>query len=212
LHAEPVGHVVPHLPQFALSVWRSVHPFPPELPPDVLFVEEAQYVSPEAHRLTHLPPEQSSVLWHGAPHAPQFAGSELRSVHAPLHSFCPGGHTQPPSAHVMVELHATPHPPQLLVLLATSTQSPLQYVRVGSLHDSVHMLAMHSAPCGHWCPHDPQFDGSLVVSVQPLAELFDELLEPHPSMPASATKGTSKADTSANRTRLLPGFHMAPGV
>jgi hypothetical protein len=42
LQLAPLGQVLLHLPQFALSLWTSTHPLP-------------QTVSPEAHLLTHLP-------------------------------------------------------------------------------------------------------------------------------------------------------------
>jgi hypothetical protein len=197
LQCAPSGHTRVHEPQCASSLWMSTH-------------ELLHTVSPEAQRDAHLPCEHTSVVWHGAPHAPQFAGSDLRSLHVPLQSCCAVGHTHPPSLHVMVELHATPQPPQFWTLLVVSTQSPAQNVSPGCEHESVHTPCTHSAPSGHWWPQKPQFDGSLCVSVHPFAWLPEELPPPHPCVQTDAAATSAMATRIVNRTRLLGGFDMAP--
>jgi hypothetical protein len=135
------GHAVPHAPQWLSSLFRSLHVLPhwvtlgsqwhapasqcmPMLhallqPPQLKSLLEVTMhdwphaVSPCAHFETHLPFEQSSSLWHTAPHAPQFFASEPILTQVPLHSVFPCRHTQLLSTHVCVDSHSIPHPPQL---------------------------------------------------------------------------------------------------
>jgi hypothetical protein len=68
----PIGHAVPHVPQFIGSTFRSVH-------------ESPQRIVVPAHVLEHLPIEHTSPSAHLVPHAPQFSRSRSRTTHASPH-------------------------------------------------------------------------------------------------------------------------------
>jgi hypothetical protein len=95
-------------------------------------------------------------VWHDLPQPPQFAASDVVSLHVPLHDDCPEGHTHLPDLHVSPPLHVTPHPPQLFTSVVRFVQTPVQKVRPLE-HDAWQTPATHMTPVGHACPHAPQF-------------------------------------------------------
>ncbi len=74
LQVSPVPHALPQVPQFAVSVFTSVHP-------------ALHFVLPVSH--VHAPPLQVSPVPHAVPHLPQLAGSVLVFTHDPLHGVSP---------------------------------------------------------------------------------------------------------------------------
>jgi hypothetical protein len=89
------------------------------------------------------------------PHAPQFAGSNCRSVHDPAQSVWPIGHieTQRPKLQDSSTVHAASHIPQWAGLVARSTQTPPQLVRPAG---HVHVPALQKARPMQAVPHAPQ--------------------------------------------------------
>ena len=79
-------HVVPHEPQFVLSLSVST-----QLPP--------QSVRPGSQVDTHVPDEHTSSASHALPHDPQSDVLEVVSMHAPSQSVSPPGHAHAESAH-----------------------------------------------------------------------------------------------------------------
>ena len=74
--AVPCGgalHTLPHAPQSSVLLVVST-----QLP--------LQFVCPEGHETTHVPPAQTWFAPHGVPHAPQLAMSLCVFTHAPLHA------------------------------------------------------------------------------------------------------------------------------
>ena len=71
-----VVHALPHEPQLAGSLLRFLQPRQPDTPP--------HFVRPAAH--VGLPVLHASLWQTMVPHAPQFFGSVLVSVQAPLHT------------------------------------------------------------------------------------------------------------------------------
>jgi hypothetical protein len=67
-HSLPAGHLVPHAPQFELSVLVFVHSLP-------------HAVSPGRHELSHAPPVQTWVPVHFTPQPPQLFGSVEVGMH-----------------------------------------------------------------------------------------------------------------------------------
>jgi hypothetical protein len=80
-HVWPPAQVVPHAPQFALSLLRSTQP--------PLHAER-----PVAQAAAHLPAEQTWPAAHAVPQAPQLATSVETSTHLPPHVIVPVGHAQ----------------------------------------------------------------------------------------------------------------------
>jgi hypothetical protein len=86
----PCGHTLPQLPQFPLSLVRSVQNAAP-LFPHAVGVE----LGHAAHELI----VQSCVALHSVPHPPQFERSEVMSVHGLLgHTMLGGMRQDPPSS------------------------------------------------------------------------------------------------------------------
>jgi hypothetical protein len=152
--------MVPHAPQFALSLFRSeqvdfphcvrfeaqlqtpalqcvspehARPQPPQLESSVLMDTHAflHAMSSGPHAETHLPLEHTNPVSHAEPHAPQFIASACRFAHAPPQFVEPGGHAHLPLTHVADMTQATPQLPQLLVSVCVSTHAPAQNVREG---------------------------------------------------------------------------------
>ena len=90
--------MVPHAPQFPVSLETSTH-------------EPPQLVVPAAQLDVHVPPPQTWFWPHAAPHAPQFARSLERLVHAPSHGEKPPLHATPqlPALHVADPFAGTRH-------------------------------------------------------------------------------------------------------
>jgi hypothetical protein len=65
---------------------------------------------------------------HTSPQAPQFCGSVLTLVHAPLHAVIVAAHvgSHAPALHTLPIAQANPHPPQLAPSAERSTHWPLQ--------------------------------------------------------------------------------------
>lgn len=128
----------PHLPALQCKLFGHTRPQPPQLASSV-FVdthEPLHAVSSGPHIDTHLPLEHRYPWSQAAPHAPQFAGSAVRSEHVPPQLVVPDGHTHLPAVHVADCLHWTPHPPQFCVSVRVSTHEPAQNVRSGDEHES----------------------------------------------------------------------------
>jgi hypothetical protein len=85
----------------------------------------------QVHR--HDPLRHTSLGGHAIPHAPQFAGSDVRSTHAPP-QLVRGAHELPVSVATSIE---------------PASVAPK------------HIPAMHGEPEGQWCPHPPQLFGSV---------------------------------------------------
>jgi hypothetical protein len=74
---------LPHFPQLWASLFRFTH-------------DPEQFVSPEGHETTHVPPEHIcpwGQLW---PHDPQLLGLVFRETHRPEHFVSPEGQTHLP--------------------------------------------------------------------------------------------------------------------
>jgi hypothetical protein len=84
-HTRPAGHIVPHVPQFALSVitfvQNGVEPF-------------GHIVVPPPHDVEQVPIEHTWPLPHFTPHPPQFAGSHFVSMQLDPHIVL--SHAPPP--------------------------------------------------------------------------------------------------------------------
>jgi hypothetical protein len=78
-HVWPPIHVVPHVPQFMLSLV-------------VLTQASLQSVSPAPQSPAQSPEEQTSPAAHALSHAPQWAGFDASATHVPSHSVVPAGH------------------------------------------------------------------------------------------------------------------------
>src|SRR5258706_1766920 len=104
----------------------------------------------------HLPATQNGALTpHGAPHAPQLAGSDDVSTHFPEQTTLPIAQ-QTPFVHTSFPAHAMPHPPQLFGSTRTSTQLAPHFDRpIG--HDIAQTPNEQTSPAPHVFPHAPQF-------------------------------------------------------
>jgi hypothetical protein len=103
----PVPHVVPHMPQFASSLWVSLH----------------------------MPVQHVSVPPHAIAHEPQFVSSLCRSTHVPLQFVWPIGQhfVRPLSVWQVPVPQSLPHEPQF-VLLDRSTHVPPQFISPAAQH------------------------------------------------------------------------------
>ena len=138
-----------HVPAMQLWLLVQILPHAPQLLRSVIVV--AQYVSAPA---SPTPPSGVQRVWpawqsdsqlfatqsgvpplHRRPHVPQFVGSEVGSMHAPLQrSVSPTQSTSHvPALHVWSGPHAAPQPPQLAGSAVVSVQVSPQTVRP-SLH------------------------------------------------------------------------------
>jgi len=150
VHLVPPGHALSQAPQ-----WRSF---------DATATHEeadAQNLCPETGQVQLLP-QQTCVGPHAFPHAPQFAASEVRLMHAPAaaHHVVPYGHAQTPPEQTSVDLQVTPQPPQLVVLVDVLTQAERHGVRPDALHRQAPPLQYCDDE--HAFPHAPQFSGSFI--------------------------------------------------
>ena len=119
---------------------------------------------------THAPLAQIIPGAHACQQAPQFWGSRSISTHDPPQFVCPLEHSdvQTPFAQTRSP-HWLPQRPQLLTLLASATQTPLQFVwPLGQslpLPPAVHFPPEHVWPAGHECPQVPQLRASLASTM-----------------------------------------------
>jgi hypothetical protein len=101
-------HGFPHPPQFWGSVCRFTH-------------EPEQFVSPDGHETTHVPPEHicpCEQLW---PQAPQLLALVFSETHCPEHFVSPAGQTHLPAEQCWPVGQTCPHVPQFLLLVCTLT-------------------------------------------------------------------------------------------
>lgn len=151
----PVGHTVPHAPQFAGSLAVVVHAVPHK-------------VIPVMH--AHLPAEHTSVSRQRVPQSPQLRGSEVMSRHA-VPPPPPDGQTLPVEGHA--HLPATqagaesgqlmPQSPQLRGSDDVSRQRPPQSLVPAP---QTQTPDTHVEPVPQFLPHEPQFTGSVERSLQ----------------------------------------------
>lgn len=119
VHVSPgFGQAVPHMPQFAVSVSRSM-----QMP--------VQAVCPAGH--VHVLAEQVCPPAHAIPHAPQLRSSLRVSMHPPAHIICPAGQViappvHAPAEHICVALHIVVHAPQWFGSVRVFTHVPLHVV------------------------------------------------------------------------------------
>jgi len=102
-HITPLGHLMPHVPQFASSVCVSVH-----VPPHMSSIGAVQTGR-------HMPPMHVVPLPHIVVQVPQFwlVFSGVHALFSPPHCMLPLGQRQSPASHVAPSGHGMPHPPQL---------------------------------------------------------------------------------------------------
>jgi hypothetical protein len=162
--------LVPHAPQFELSLFRSTQPedevpgiWSPANPPP-------HCVRPVGQ--AHCPLVQATPPAQVVPHEPQLRLSVCVSTHAvvllpnivDVHAVPPSPHaipaSPPPSepAHVPPEQtwlppHLFPHPPQLPLSVCVLVHVEPQSV---SPAPQTHIPPLHVAPCAHWFPQLPQ--------------------------------------------------------
>jgi hypothetical protein len=107
-------HIVPHAPQFAVSVFEFTH-------------APWQFTVPAGQFDVHFPLEQTWFARHDVPHAPQLLGSVSVFTHAEPHFAYPTlqEKSQAPAAQVAAPfagaLQACPHVPQSFGLIRAST-------------------------------------------------------------------------------------------
>jgi hypothetical protein len=189
-HVAPLGQTIAHPPQLFGSVAVEAHPVVQQVcPTEQLHTGGAPQLVPEQHC-----PSRHWVdpAGQARPHPPQLFRSLVVSVHPAVQQLSPftqlqmGGVVQPCdvqhrlSWHPKVPTgHTRPHPPQLLTSLVVSVQFPLQHESLcahgphaggGGGKLSRHAPLMHVWSAWQTMPHAPQLLGSLVVSVQPLAQ------------------------------------------
>lgn len=128
----------PHLAPLQCVLPGHTRPQPPQLASSVLMAaqEPLQAISSGPQLETHLLLEHSQPMSHAVPHAPQFAGSPVKSEQDPPQFVVPCGHAHLPAVHVAVLLQTTPQPPQLVVSLRMSTHAPAQKVSWGDEQES----------------------------------------------------------------------------
>jgi hypothetical protein len=148
----PAAHWLPQLPQFVLLVEVSTQ-------------RPLQSVCPVAQPEAQLPPTHWLPGPQRLPHAPQLRGSVEGSVHCEPHSVVPAEHAHAPLTHAEPVGQEVLQLPQSNGSLVRSTQAPLQLVSPAP-HTVVQAPPEHTWPAAHAAPHEPQFAGSLWVSVQ----------------------------------------------
>jgi hypothetical protein len=176
----PVGQ--PHTP--------AVHDVPPRQrmpqPPQLLTSElTSTHANPHCvwsgvHCVLHAELEQTCPLAHAFLHAPQSAGSDVRSTQPPPQSVSPSGHVAViahwPSAHTPPWPQTLPHAPQFSGSLLVSTQPPPHAVSPPPQPPG--QLPFAHAPPVQTLPHAPQLLASVwgstqapLQSVSPAAQL-----------------------------------------
>jgi hypothetical protein len=143
---------LPHAPQSVSLLFRSTQPPP-------------QSVWPVGQLLMQVELEQSSSGWQAMPHAPQFAGSLVVSMHWSVQFMSMAGHVHVPISQVICgSAQAVPQAPQFCVSVWTSTQFPPPQSTSGSMHIDVHVPLSQTWLGSHALPHAPQLLTSVVVS------------------------------------------------
>jgi hypothetical protein len=195
-HWLPGGQTSPHPPQLFGSVVVSVHP-------------SAQHCSMPSHGgrplqetlLVQTPPEHVAPGGQTSPHPPQLSGSLSTSVH-PLAQHCktpwqgippsqPVGGVHSPATQEKPPGQGSPHPPQLFGSVSMLVQPVSQHwsrpTQIGPpLQDwgGVQLPLTQVKLCGHSKPHMLQLFGSVLRSVQPVAQQLWSPLHvpsgPHP--------------------------------
>lgn len=170
-HTKPVGHVRPHAPQFAASVYGSTQP--------AGFWQhsiDAPQDAPPLH--AHVPPAQFSPIPHCVPlHEHLFAEQLPPLPHVPLvvhpHCFC----INAPALQTRLPLQSFPQPPQLKPFVCTFNSQPsslvpgmgiVQFAKPKS-HVDVHVVPVQFLDAvfvpEHTRPHAPQLNTSSTVAV-----------------------------------------------
>jgi hypothetical protein len=174
-------HVFPHVPQSSGSVWMStqlaVAPAPHTVPPGPQEQTPSRQTSPSAHAVVHVP---------------QWLGSVIGSVHAPVHSTLPAGQLHALALQTSPEGHAPVQEPQWFGSLVGSTQ-PTTTPHSRSPAGQPQTPSVHVEPGSHALPHAPQFFGSVVATMHPMTG--PQSLRPagHPHAPAVQTAPSSHA-------------------
>jgi hypothetical protein len=192
LHPQLLVHVAVPLPLHA-SVVPGAHVPPPEQPDQLdqvppLHVRVCVPVLQLPHAWdddplhAHWPPAHVEPAGHTLPHAPQSLPFVCSLTHVAPQSESPAGQEQPPQAQALVHVwlpgpsHACAAPGAQAPWAEHVPQAdhvPAVHVRVcvpQSPQDCValpvhsHWLALHVAPLGHACWHEPQLFASEVVS------------------------------------------------
>ena len=97
--------------------------------------------------------------------------------------------------------HATPHAPQWLTLLVRLTSQPLAGLRSQSAkpgpqtkaHEPAAQTAVALAPAEHEAPHEPQFEGSLLVLTHPPPQSESGAAQVATHAPAAHTRPAAQA-------------------
>ena len=179
------GHTRPHPPQFDTLVRVST-----QLPPHT--------VSPDAHPLRHVPPEQTCVAEHAFPQRPQLALDDASSTSHPLAGLLSQSAkpalqvptAQRPPTHAGIPLaiaHAVAHPPQCAASVCVFDSQPLAALMSQSAKPALHAPNTHAPPTqdalalltAHTLPHAPQFAALVRVSAsQPFAGWLSQSAKP----------------------------------
>jgi hypothetical protein len=157
-----VGHTLPQVPQFEVSV-------------PVLTQTPAQSLNPVLQETPQAPFAHVALPLDGTEHAMpqplQLAGSVLVSTQAVPHFVVPDAQviSHLPAEQTSVALQAVPHPPQLAALVCVSTHWSPHFTKP-VLQVNPQVLAAHVAtPLAgtlQTFPQVPQFWGSAAVSMQ----------------------------------------------
>lgn len=170
-HACDGGHVVPHVPQFALLFRRFT-----QCPPHCV-VPIGQVQRPAVHTRALKP----GMPMHDAPQAPQLASSRCRLTQVPLHQTCGGAQrsTQLPPSQRRSSLHRLPQRPHWLLSLRVSTQAP-SHRTLGAVQLTSQRPATQVVPAAQTVLHAPQwlrlFCGSTQLDLVLLASLHQRRL------------------------------------
>jgi hypothetical protein len=153
------GHALLQAPQFVADVCVFVsHPF-------------ATIASQSPNPVSHVPSTQLlavhvgtlCTVLHAVAHAPQCAGSLVRSTQLVPHRICPVGHggsVHMPAEHISPLAHACAHDPQLAMSVWASTQFVPHRVWPVE-HIGTQLPPWHASLAAQACPHAPQFVASL---------------------------------------------------
>ena len=141
-------HMVPQLPQYVSSDWRSAQEFPHRVVP--------------AGQDLQLPLTQISSGAQTFPHPPHAYGNVCVFMHRPLHRSLPAGQVlQAPLKQSWLSRQAFPQAPQLAGSDRVSVQEkPPQSESVALQPPAVHVPLLHHWPAGHAFPQAPQLAGS----------------------------------------------------
>jgi hypothetical protein len=120
----------PQAPQFALSLFRSLHtPASPQ--------------SGARSEQVHFPALHCVPGAHELPHVPQLAWSFAVFTHTPEHEVVVVGHVHAPAVHTVPPVQVTPQAPQSSPFVWRSTHALAQFVSVGS-QPALHAPRLHT--------------------------------------------------------------------